>query len=1346
MSVQTTVLRDGEWVTETVGIHTVLKSLAPKPTKKPKSNKAPTCGLLTRTVVETELVHFILPVRLRSPHRNDVAFVGDHFVQIRELQTDGQLQDILRKNDFGSRIRHAAVIGSMPDIRTDEKDDKDEGAPGFRIKSEDGDVLMDINDDSSADTTLGSAALPPQMLVLVLDCGDTVFLYIRSRPDGTVEFEHSRFVSPTAQLVRPGFHLAVDPSSRYMALGCAERSFVVYELDSLKSLEEQSRRGESLTPVVSYRLRSVQGVIHQVQFLYPRPGDDHHVILLLIIVRNGKSRMATYEWELGDNLKDVFAEEKRGHRMPTENQMPLLLIPLKVRSAFIAISEEQIAVCTETLHGPPNFETFTIEEGRPPTDNFHGRNKPLWTAWARPFRLSEYFRTNDCIYLAREDGVVYFIEADSESTLTGSLYMDKFDCSISTAFSCLYDQYSDVLVMGGDSGPGAIWKVPARQSLVQLGTLPNWSPVVDFATTDEFSTWNQETGAAGAQMVPWQDKKASKPDRIFSTSGRGAKGTVTEYRYGLQAKIGLEYECGLGVRQAFVLPASVSSQSEGYDLLLSMPDRTIVLRLSEDLDDISQPPADDDGIEKYDVSSRTLTAVVTNGMIVQVTEQTIVLINAAQVFRLLTDKLGGFEPVTIIDAVVCGEYIAISTHSKTGFRLHVLRIEYATSLHLTILKYYELDAEVTCVALCRLAENIVELQAGLWQQGQPLLGRARIGGGPIPTDDTLTILNPQDFFDGSGLESASTSLEAMDSIASCVRNRELYTVMGFRSGELLTVLLTKDGIIQHGERLGGTAAKVMTASETGAEPMVLVSSDSELTLMTDFGSHVTDGAGIAKTKHRVWPVDVSNLKATSPAVDSLTVLPRNLMAERDGAISLLLISGPKILFTELQLQPGPAHRHIPVDGTPTKILYSHHLKCLIVAVIRRDKPTLMFLDPDTGEDLGIAVDKDDNIYEHARGLGKPNDKIQGLAEWEYKKGNHVWHFLIVGMDHGRLMVMSAEKEKAAPEGRQPRIRYWVRFQRKGLDRPVYSVLGHEDKLIYCVGTTIQWEVIDSAEKKLRHVGQYELESPATSLMVVDGKLIALTYRHSVEIIERMSGDGGGSDHAQLVHSDPRHRNTFHMIEVAGSPGREPASSLILVCDWNCGVGGLWVPWQSPGKDCEVVFEAELPASIRRFARGRTRPLWEQGARKPQYGRIAMTVDDAEILGVCMDGSLLHFQLLNMEVWRLLRFILNLAVTDEIISPFTQLFQDEIENFDPEPVVRPDLMHIDGDILQRCVQKRALERLMSLPRHMSRFRELLDDMEDGRLTDEIAGVTGEEEVAGYFELAYRILQHFIAPVL
>jgi hypothetical protein len=48
--------------------------------------------------------------------------------------------------------------------------------------------------------------------------------------------------------------------------------------------------------------------------------------------------------------------------------------------------------------------------------------------------------------------------------------------------------------------------------------------------------------------------------------------------------------------------------------------------------------------------------------------------------------------------------------------------------------------------------------------------------------------------------------------------------------------------------------------------------------------------------------------------------------------------------------------------------------------------------------------------------------------------------------------------------------------------------------------------------------------------------------------------------------------------------------------------------------------------------------------------------------------------------------------------------------------------------------------------MSRFKELLDDLEDGRLTDEIGSATHQDEDKGYFDLAYRILQHFLAPVL
>lgn len=156
--------------------------------------------------------------------------------------------------------------------------------------------------------------------------------------------------------------------------------------------------------------------------------------------------------------------------------------------------------------------------------------------------------------------------------------------------------------------------------------------MVDFITTDEFTTWNQEVGVAGSRMVPWKDRKPSKPDRIFATSGRGIKGAVTEYRYGLQAKIGLEMDCGLGVKQSWLLP-SRSADSTGFELLLSMPDQTAVIHLTEDL---SLEDESDPGTLQYDHTSRTLAAAATKDMVIQVTEAFIVLIGDTYWYVFLT--------------------------------------------------------------------------------------------------------------------------------------------------------------------------------------------------------------------------------------------------------------------------------------------------------------------------------------------------------------------------------------------------------------------------------------------------------------------------------------------------------------------------------------------------------------------------------------------------------------------------------------------------------------------------------------------------------------------------------------
>jgi hypothetical protein len=78
MAFQTNVFRDGEWVTETVNLHAVLKSqkAGPKGPAKQDPLKPPRCGLLTRTLIESAQANLILPVRLRSPDYNDIAFVG----------------------------------------------------------------------------------------------------------------------------------------------------------------------------------------------------------------------------------------------------------------------------------------------------------------------------------------------------------------------------------------------------------------------------------------------------------------------------------------------------------------------------------------------------------------------------------------------------------------------------------------------------------------------------------------------------------------------------------------------------------------------------------------------------------------------------------------------------------------------------------------------------------------------------------------------------------------------------------------------------------------------------------------------------------------------------------------------------------------------------------------------------------------------------------------------------------------------------------------------------------------------------------------------------------------------
>ncbi len=368
--------------------------------------------------------------------------------------------------------------------------------------------------------------------------------------------------------------------------------------------------------------------------------------------------------------------------------------------------------------------------------------------------------------------------------------------------------------------------------------------------------------------------------------------------------------------------------------------------------------------------------------------------------------------------------------------------------------------------------------------------------------------------------------------------------------------------------------------------------------------------------------------------------------------------------------------------------------------------------------------------EYISRLGQEGDRIFGLIEWEYRKDGKVWRYIVVTTHAGELVIISTAVEDDG------RIRYWTR-QQKSFGSPSLLRDQPQRRIDLLCGQDRFLERAGYGRGKLIETASYDLGSAATSLQPLNGKLLALTHHDSIEIIDREEGE--------ICHADPHARPASHWVEIAGSPPEDPMSAIIMVADRSAvsRVSGSRGRFRVEPRD--VVFEADVPSLIRTFRRGRTQPLWHQGpSRDPRFGRLISTLDDAEILGMGLDGSLTHFTRLNERAWRLLRFIQNLAQNSEEVYPRAVKTSP-----DPEPRLdRHFEMHVDGDTLQRCLERQALESLVGLESdHMQRLIELLEEIDGGSWTTELARQeSGQVSPEKYFQLAYDIIEYFLAPVL
>ncbi|QSZ34048.1 hypothetical protein DSL72_005628 [Monilinia vaccinii-corymbosi] len=1360
LPLQTQVLVDGQWVTRTIDTHTLLQhhnrmddmeADAAMETITP-----PVRGILTQTIIQSPLVHWILPIRLRGQEYNDVAFIGDTFVEIRRLGVGPHLYEIIRKDDFGSRIRNASILGSLEDYEKEQ----------VRIKEESEDVDMINPPASPEDPPSSPILLPPQILVLQLEAdtsSDSVFLMLHQLNDGSWKFISSRRrLSRAMDKLQPGMHLSIDPSSRYMAIGCSQLCFTIQACQTRTELNRQYASGEELRFVESERVILCTGAILKLEFLHPPAGSDDDIILLLIASQNGKIKMVIFSWRAGDPLSAVKSKSssKKGYLL---NEVPLLIIPLRFETAFILVSERSMAVYKGILEGAPEF----IPIGscpREPTELYQGSDTPLWTAWAKPTRLPYHTAQQDDVYLAREDGWICLLEVnyDNEDPDLMPCLTDvgRMQCNIGTAFTCVdysldpnVHRHGDVLVSGGDASIGGTYLNTARgQPNVKKDT-QNWSPAMDLVAIKNNSKSKLDIDTRPMSFVPI-------PDSIFVCNGKGAQSSITELRYGIEAILGLDIEFHSAVTKAWILPSEVYSGLVGGDdwVLLSLEDRSAILQVPVDRTSAEEL---DPNNTQLNLGSRTIVVGISGNRAIQVTEHSIIILDSGHwhVTVLNDSDIMGFPQASlsasfINDAVICNEKVLFTAHHKEQRVLRVLEtlsdesmspptILYAPK---TIRSWTSDQPEVTCIAMYMHPQYHSELViAGLRNDGEISL--------VFITEDEFHLRLPPAY-----------DLRALSSIILKPSSKpENFTIL---CGTLTGVVISLD-IVKSGERFyireprcdrfGGSVATLINGDQLGQSNFLFVNCDEKIFKMTlNVSSNKGKSVKINMKADQIWLLDALDTTLQQPNINSMLPFRSESLSDTD----LLLVSYNRLLLARMGTKRKTVPRRIPIRGTPYRIIYSDTRNAFIVGASIDGRSTLYFVDPKTGENLSDPREgKHGAQTTFVAGLGRFDDKILCIYEWLYSHDAYTWNFLVVCTSDGRVLIVCTKNDdsSATPSGRA-KISFWTVTQFKNFTS-VYSVVGDSEGLYYCAqsGTEVKlyYSTLNKVDKKFnRNPAEAKLLSPAISLSYDSGKLYALTRHHSLQILEVIKTNGN----VQLrhTHTDQLQRESLHHLKGQPNPF-EPLDKIQidLVSDRSKSVAGLCASSGMKVDTLDTIFEAQLPASVIRFRTANCRPVWDcswmvhtNGEKivedlPARLGVIRNDQINSEILGLGINGSLYHFTMLDIRAWRFLKFLANLARSSGLVGgrPWEGWT-------DLEPKQNPQNMQVDGDILKRIVENRKLEELFRIGEHQTdenkrefhRFCELLKMMHNGKLKM-------NDDPMFYIEHAYDDLEEvFLRPVL
>ncbi|KAJ5586900.1 uncharacterized protein N7459_002665 [Penicillium hispanicum] len=1189
-------------------------------------------GVFSQTLLPSPVIQWILPACLRSKSHNDVVFIGQRRVQIKEAVPRGYLEDIAEKENFYGDIVAAKALN----VST--------GIP-WNLEARD------------------SYHGPSHLLILCVGMKELLFM---CSPGNRGDFISKRRPLPVDVSLgdRFGKHLAVDPKSRAVAVSASNDYFGLMRLRPVQDIQAQIIRHE-LDPLKQERFYKLIGTIMFMEFLHPKTADDKSIILLLITHRDGLTQAVTYTWNEDDDIAETEPKMWRIKLRP-QDQLPTMIVPLTKESSFLLTTTTSMAVypSSGSRVRPSRYPLIAPDS--------EISEASLWTRWARPARNWLYSQSRDGIYLCREDGWIYLLEFGNESVLESTTCLGQLHCDVDTAFDLLHMGYEggDFIIAAGSTGDGGLFIQEARGQPQCVQRFINWAPTTDAAIVNSRS----ENPAQGSLIR----------NRLFTCSRSSSdKGEINELRFGIEAQIGVTVPLDdfSSIRDMWAMHDHVTRT---IYVLMSDPVTSLLLSMNSDLEEGITALNEEE--TELDHAQTLAAGYSPEGVMIQVSKKATHLF-AARNPSLNTHFLHDSQ-TTVLAVTVDGPTSAIITAVRHGGELYLCYSQVVIiddNISLNVGQRVKLDKEPICLFLQTFGLVTFVFMGSI--EGTIIVYQVE--------DQNVSFLF-EDRVDVSVNDDMSRVVESLTTVCNTPNagddSLRAFLLCGLRGGTLVSFEIDFNassliGLRQEETTVVGTTSVRLQGKETSA----LLTCGNELWRV----SYAWDLPSPAYTLRRVWITDQNNLAWFPTFLHGFELISLENTEPGSPSGPLFCFADQQLLICNLNTNTKMVPRRISLPGQPTKLIYSDQLQRLIVSytITRPEslefpwthttKSYLEFVHPDSQHPVAhqSQVDMRSGVQPW-RPESDDGEIITCILDWSFNRNGQLYHLIVLGtslpavgpekLATGRLILLRVGPASSDTS----RIECTTRHVEE-LPDPVRAIAGCGDCLLVGTGSWIIPFTPRNATMRWSSRAPYLCPSTVIAITVHERFILVSTSRHSWLLLE--------------ILTEAKYREEWGVVSAPLQPTPEQDNQGALMMNpaaWSqvdCDGLAQTVDRLGYRQNSLVAFMSGRGGSV---SVARFDQLPHEDPRYPEIrlpdSIIRLASDPARkggLYGFALNGSVYRFYIPAEKEMPLLQFLQSMCYKNETICPSCPRSLRRLN-----PLTLEGGCHINGDIIARLARR------------------------------------------------------------